>query len=525
MDPKKNKILLGSAIGGSLLVTVTGLSFYLLHHDKPETPKGEFFDQTAIAAPITKIGTIALLPSPIALVRNVAGQLGATTTLSVRDQDFTLKSISISGDKRLTIASTTCGDAGATIHAGQSCDIVLSYKETDAADPQARPVPQITILGDTRTPGGDHVATDTKADISGATAGAANAGGASPAANGLPGFTPAGPGDGLGTKPAPITPASGTQVAPGNIDPYGPVTATNSSRPDPNAPLPMTPRERAAMERQQFVEGRRVAIFSGIQPRGSSTASGAAASKDDGSWENLSIPTSESSYPHDMSRVVTMDRIITAVILRTYDSRSQNTVVAQVDRNVYSAQGRNILIPRGTQIIGTGVGGQIDRAAITWHQMIRPDGARFIIEGLAGDAQGAGGVPGYVNERLGRRYGSILLGTALNSAIAVGLKAKTSTSGGLDGGTSQSNGAIVSDIVRQDLNKITADILQRNANLQTVITVPAGTRVTVIPTQDLLLRPLKGPTETRVTYPRPAQGAVPPPAKDTANSTNSWNSN
>src|SRR3546814_21053252 len=72
---------------------------------------------------------------------------------------------------------------------------------------------------------------------------------------------------------------------------------------------------------------------------------------------------STSSYPQDMSRVVTMNRVITAVLERPYDSRSSQQVVAQVDRNVYGGHGRSILIPRGSRIIGPASGGnEIGRA-------------------------------------------------------------------------------------------------------------------------------------------------------------------
>src|SRR3546814_20488919 len=99
-----------------------------------------------------------------------------------------------------------------------------------------------------------------------------------------------------------------------------------------------------------------------------------------------------------------MDRVMTAVLERPDDSRSSQQVVAHVDRNVYGGQGRSILIPRGSRIIGTASGGN-ERVAIQWKQIIRPDGARFIIEASAADAMGQGGVPGRVNQRLMKQIG------------------------------------------------------------------------------------------------------------------------
>jgi type IV secretory pathway VirB10-like protein len=208
-----------------------------------------------------------------------------------------------------------------------------------------------------------------------------------------------------------------------------------------------------------------------------------------------------------------MDRIITAALVRPYDSRATQQVVAQVDRNVYGAHGRTILIPRGSTLVGTAMGGS-ERVAISWTQIIRPDGARFKIEANSGDAMGQANVPGRINQRLMKRYSSILLGTALNVGVAKAFGASESAGGGLGGEVAKNNGAIISDIVRQDIQKIVQDIVDRNKAIQPIITVPAGTRITVIPTMDLQLRPLRGPEVQAVSYPRAQNAGAAAPRFD-----------
>jgi type IV secretory pathway VirB10-like protein len=230
-----------------------------------------------------------------------------------------------------------------------------------------------------------------------------------------------------------------------------------------------------------------------------------------GTWADLKVPTATSSYQQDMSRVVTMDRVITAVLIRPYDSRSSQQVVAQVDRNVYGAHGRNVLIPRGSQIIGTANGGG-ERVAIQWKQIIRPDGARFMFDASAADAMGQAGVPGRTNQRLLKRYGAILLGTVFKAGVARVSGAAELPSGSEYGQPARNNGAIVSDLVRQDLEKIMADIVQRNSAVQPIITVPAGTRITVVPTMDLQMRPMQARVEEVRSYPRRMNGGAPAPS-------------
>ncbi len=80
-------------------------------------------------------------------------------------------------------------------------------------------------------------------------------------------------------------------------------------------------------------------------------------------------------------------------------------VRATVDRNVYSDNGRNIIIPTGTLLMGYLTGElpgpykSVGRMKINWYQFIRPDGVEFNFKDgsdpYSADAQGRVGVPGY----------------------------------------------------------------------------------------------------------------------------------
>src|SRR3546814_9135047 len=118
---------------------------------------------------------------------------------------------------------------------------------------------------------------------------------------------------------------------------------------------------------------------------------------------------------------------------------------------------------------------------------------------------GQGGVPGHEKHRLMKRYGSILLGTIRGGSTAAIFGAEEeAVQSGSNGqqSTARNNGAIITDIVRRDIEKITQDIVQRNQAVQPIITVPAGTRITVIPTMDIQMRPMVGRTEEVRSYPR-----------------------
>ncbi|MGN0929241.1 MAG: TrbI/VirB10 family protein [Alphaproteobacteria bacterium] len=128
-----------------------------------------------------------------------------------------------------------------------------------------------------------------------------------------------------------------------------------------------------------------------------------------------------SSMPKDERYVLRQSKPIPAVLNRpiyfgnvnanTYNENGDGTIftndhanaVATVERNVYGGDGRTIIIPSGSQLIGVaeapiGAGIQeIEKISIRWDRLIRPDGAEFDLTGIANytaDAQGREGVPG-----------------------------------------------------------------------------------------------------------------------------------
>lgn len=524
MDDKKKKIILGVTAGVGILVTGVGATVAIMSSNKESAGKPGFQNNTPTTEDVAaQPGEISIEPMPIALARTPDGQIQGIATVSALFKDFTVGSITINGDPQLSWKSE-CLAPGKVIKAGDRCNVTITYTPksgalaaaaptsgpfgsaapaADGTTPSAAPVaqPEFVVMGNTQTPGGSVLPLERKVPIANADSNAPLAGAA-----GVPG--------GAGGVNAPMGATAIPTGAPaaGNLDPYGPTaplpptvgsTAATGLPAAPavdnttSAPARLTPRE-------QFILARRQAAFTNVQARPQQSQQ----QKPQGTWADLNIPTATSSFPQDMSRVVTMDRIITAVLVRPYDSRASQQVIAQVDRNVYGAHGRNILIPRGSQIIGIATGGG-ERVAIQWKQIIRPDGARMVFEATAGDAMGQAGVPGRVNQRLLKRYGSILLGTVFKAGTAKVFGASESASDGYGSAPAKNNGAIIADLVRADVEKITSDIVQRNGAVQPIITVPAGTRITIVPTMDIQMRPMEAPIQEVRSYPRRQNGGAP----------------
>ncbi len=208
-------------------------------------------------------------------------------------------------------------------------------------------------------------------------------------------------------------------------------------------------------------------------------------------WEAMGVPRSISSTPVDMSRVVTVDKQIPAVLVNPIDSRFAVTAVAMVERHVFGNSGRTILIPAGSRLIGSMMGGGgDDKLTLQWNRLIRPDGATFLFQAMVGDAQGRGGVPGYTDKQYLERYGLPLLGSIVNAGITYAAGGDStqvvSTTGTVTETTSREAKAAeeITETTREIINQALEDARSRAPIMQ----VPAGTRITVMPTTDLWLR-------------------------------------
>ncbi len=219
-------------------------------------------------------------------------------------------------------------------------------------------------------------------------------------------------------------------------------------------------------------------------------------------WSEQGISKIISSWRVDMSEMILADKPIPAVIARSIDSSHPTPVTAFVERNVYAEEGRNVLIPAGSRVIGsigsfmatsekTSTSAKVD---ITWERLIRPDGSIFVFHGLTGDAQGRGGALGYLDQQLFKRYAMPLMTSVLTSMTSYFI----ATDEPSDGETENSKQQAASDARQNfltDMNTIFEQILGDKANIRPMTYIPAGTRIIIYPKADLWLRTIERDNE------------------------------
>lgn len=203
------------------------------------------------------------------------------------------------------------------------------------------------------------------------------------------------------------------------------------------------------------------------------------------------------TYISDRTHTIAQGKLLTAVLETAINTEIPGSVRGVVSRDVYGESGNEVLIPRGSRLFGsyssTVSQGQ-GRVEISWTRLIRPDGVDLAISFNASDQFGRSGIPGEVDNK----YGSIVASSMLTSILAVGgvaaaqklltNNATTTTTTNPTQGTTTTTGSAANQAI-YDVSKTIIDtvgqVVGNSIDVDPVIRVPQGTRVTVIVNSDI----------------------------------------
>ncbi|MBO7560052.1 MAG: hypothetical protein J6T27_02750 [Alphaproteobacteria bacterium] len=218
-----------------------------------------------------------------------------------------------------------------------------------------------------------------------------------------------------------------------------------------------------------------------------------------------------SSMPYDRTFVLRQYKPIPATIVSDIQAdekllKGGLPVRATVDRNVYSDNGRTVIIPTGTMMLGYVTGDlpgpykAVGRMEIQWYQFIRPDGVEFNFTDkdsrpFSADTQGRKGVPGHGSTDYLQQFIMPML-TAIVPA-AVNLIAPISDAFvnqiDLDNNTVVQSGTVrSSELAKNEIitawnnvaTKLLVDVMN---NTTPPFSIAAGTRITVFSPVDLFV--------------------------------------
>jgi type IV secretion system protein VirB10 len=125
----------------------------------------------------------------------------------------------------------------------------------------------------------------------------------------------------------------------------------------------------------------------------------------------------------DPATTVTQGTLIPAILETAIDTNVPGYVRAVVSQDVRSFDGKAVLVPRSSRLIGqyqSGIQGGQKRAYVIWTRLIRPDGASVNLASPAVGFDGTTGLAGEVNNHFFRRFGSAMLLSVVGGLSALG---------------------------------------------------------------------------------------------------------
>ncbi len=203
----------------------------------------------------------------------------------------------------------------------------------------------------------------------------------------------------------------------------------------------------------------------------------------------------------NMSSLIAQGKVIDAVLESSIVSTYPGPVRALVTRDVYSEKGENVLIPKGSRLIGsfsTGFQAGKSRISIIWNRLIMPDGYDIAVASPSVGPEGITGVEGELHTEFLKTLTNAALVSAINISFAKAAQSitntkPTQTTTTSDNTTGNTTTTSVNDPTTNAINSSVSNLgntlqnyVNQNFVAQPFISIEHGTRVRVFVNKDIL---------------------------------------
>lgn len=223
---------------------------------------------------------------------------------------------------------------------------------------------------------------------------------------------------------------------------------------------------------------------------------------------NAGVEISRATRNNRIDALVAQGTLIRGVLETALQSDLPGMVRAVVTENVWSFDGRRILIPSGTRLVGeykSGIAQGQTRVFVVWTRLLRSDGVSVQLGSNGADELGRAGNAGFVDNHYVQRFGSAILLSVVGGAAQF-LSSYGQSLSGSNGATitttdpvtgvvtqTQSGGnqlslqarQIAAQNVAQTLTGIAQEALRNSINIPPTIYLDQGSRIIVFVRRDL----------------------------------------
>jgi type IV secretion system protein VirB10 len=204
----------------------------------------------------------------------------------------------------------------------------------------------------------------------------------------------------------------------------------------------------------------------------------------------------------DLSSMIVQGKIINAVLETAINTDLPGNLRAIITRDVYAENGKAVLIPKGSRVVGTYATdlkpGQ-NRIGIIWNRLIRPDGIDLAIQSEGTDQLGRTGVEGSLDSKFWTQMGLAVLTSYVipvaaqkllnvnDNSVATTTTAASAGSGGTPATTS--TGTVASQQLQdstQQFQKLATEAIKNAINVKPTVIIDQGTRINIYVNKDVV---------------------------------------
>jgi type IV secretion system protein VirB10 len=210
-------------------------------------------------------------------------------------------------------------------------------------------------------------------------------------------------------------------------------------------------------------------------------------------------PKQQAGFLGDMSNIIAQGKLIHAVLETAIDTTLPGQLRAVVSRDIYAEQSRNILLPKGSRLIGvynTNILRGQDRVFILWTRIIRPDGVDIYVNSPGVDNLGRAGLEGFLDQK----FKEVFSGAILTSVIGIGAAAAADALNGggnvqttvnTDGSATSAGDPVSFATLNAvgNIGNVGRTVVDGLLDLRPTITVDQGTKINVFVNRDLYFPP------------------------------------
>lgn len=180
--------------------------------------------------------------------------------------------------------------------------------------------------------------------------------------------------------------------------------------------------------------------------------------------------------------------LIPGILETAINSDLPGQIRAITSQDVYSFDGRRILIPRGTRLIGeyqSDVTRGQKRIFVIWTRLIRDDGVSVRLNSIGSDSLGRSGLTGHVDNKWRERFGSAIVLSIVGAGASYLTGFGSDQAYGKNNDDAKRGEELARDTIAQTFSDMANQALSENLRIPPTISVSQGERIFVYVRQDL----------------------------------------